>query len=47
MNEFENIVVGKSSIPSLAITVVCMIAIPVVFLVFGGGTIKDRLISAT
>ena len=34
MNEFENIVVGKSSIPSLAITVVCMIAIPVVFLVF-------------
>ena len=34
MNEFENIVVGKSSIPSLAITVVCMIAIPMVFLVF-------------
>ena len=34
MNEFENIVVGKSSIPYLAITVVCMIAIPVVFLVF-------------
>lgn len=34
MNEFENIVVGKSSIPSLAITVVCMLAIPVVFLVF-------------
>lgn len=34
MKEFENIVVGKSSIPSLAITVVCMIAIPVVFLVF-------------
>lgn len=34
MKEFENIVVGKSSIPSLAITVVCMLAIPVVFLVF-------------
>ena len=34
MKEFENIGVGKSSIPSLAITVVCMIAIPVVFLVF-------------
>ena len=34
MKEFENIVVGKSSIPSLAITVVCMIAILVVFLVF-------------
>ena len=34
MKEFENIVVGKSSIPSLAITVVCMLVIPVVFLVF-------------
>jgi uncharacterized membrane protein YhfC len=29
MNAFENITVGKSSIPSLAITVILMIAIPV------------------
>ena len=31
MAEFEKIVFGKSSIPSLAITVVMMIAIPVIF----------------
>ncbi|MBR6186937.1 MAG: YhfC family intramembrane metalloprotease [Clostridia bacterium] len=31
MTEFENIEIGKSSIPSLAITVVLMIAIPVLF----------------
>ncbi len=31
MTEFENIVMGRSSIPSLAITVVLMIAIPVIF----------------
>ena len=31
MTEFENIAVGKSSVPSLIITVVLMIAIPVVF----------------
>ena len=33
MNVFENIVVGKSSIPSLAITVILMIAIPVLFFI--------------
>lgn len=33
MTEFENIVIGKSSIPSLIITVVLMIAIPVAFFI--------------
>ena len=31
MTDFENIVIGKSSIPSLMITVILMIAIPVMF----------------
>ena len=34
MNEFENIVIGKSSIPSLVITVILMIAIPVIFFIY-------------
>ena len=34
MTEFENIVIGKSSIPSLTITVVLMMAIPVAFFIF-------------
>ena len=34
MAEFENIVVSRSSIPSLAITVILMIAIPVVLFIF-------------
>ena len=33
MTEFENIVIGKSSIPSLVITVILMIAIPVCFFI--------------
>ena len=33
MTEFENIVIGKSSIPSLIITVILMIAIPVSFFI--------------
>ena len=33
MREFENIVIGKGSIPSLIITVILMIAIPVLFFV--------------
>ena len=33
MTEFENIVIGKTSIPSLVITVILMIAIPVVFFI--------------
>ena len=31
MTEFENIVIGKNSIPALIITVILMIAIPVIF----------------
>ena len=31
MTEFENIVIGKSSIPALIITIILMIAIPVGF----------------
>ena len=34
MSAFENIVIGKSSIPSLIITVILMIAIPVVFFLY-------------
>ncbi len=34
MTEFENIVIGKSSIPSLAVTVILMIAIPVIFFIY-------------
>ena len=33
MTEFENIVIGKSSIPALIITVIMMIAIPVWFFI--------------
>ena len=31
MSAYENIVIGKSSIPSLIITLILMIAIPVIF----------------
>ena len=34
MTEFENIVIGKSSVPALIITIILMIAIPVLFFVF-------------
>ena len=34
MTEFEYIVVGKSAIPSLTITVILMIAIPVIFFIY-------------
>ena len=34
MSAFENIVIGKSSIPSLVITVILMIAIPVCFFLY-------------
>ncbi|MBR5111171.1 MAG: YhfC family intramembrane metalloprotease [Clostridia bacterium] len=34
MTAFENIVIGKSSIPSLAVTVLLMVAIPVVFFLY-------------
>ena len=34
MTEFENIVIGKSSVPALIITVILMIAIPVIFFIY-------------
>lgn len=34
MTEFENVVIGRSSVPSLIITVILMIAIPVIFFLF-------------
>ena len=34
MSEFENIVIGKTSIPSLIVTVILMIAIPVCFFIY-------------
>ena len=34
MTEFENIVIGKSAISSLSVTVILMIAIPVVFFIY-------------
>ncbi len=42
MKEFENIVIGKSSIPSLAVTVLLMIAIPVGFFLYWRRKHKDR-----
>ena len=42
MTEFENIVIGKSSVPSLIITVALMIAIPVVFFVYWRGKHKGQ-----
>ena len=34
MSAFENIVIGKNSIPSLIITVILMIAIPVISFIY-------------
>ena len=34
MSAFENIVIGKNSVPSLIITVILMIAIPVIFCLY-------------
>jgi len=34
MTEFESIVIGKSAVPSLAVTVILMIVIPVVFFLY-------------
>ena len=42
MKEFENIVIGGSAIPSLAVTVILMAAIPVVFFVYWRRKHKDR-----
>ena len=42
MTAFEHIVIGKSSIPALAITVVLMTAIPVIFLVLWRRKHRER-----
>lgn len=42
MTEFENIVIGKSSIPALAVTVLLMIAIPVIFFLYWHGKHKKQ-----
>ena len=42
MTEFESIVVGRSSIPSLSITVILMIAIPVLFFICWRRTHKEQ-----
>ena len=42
MTEFENIVIGKSSIPALIISVILMIAVPVIFLVCWRRKHKER-----
>ena len=42
MTEFENIVIGRSSIPSLIITVILMIAIPVIFFIYWRRKHKER-----
>ena len=42
MTEFETIVIGKSSIPSLIITAVLMITIPVIFFICWRRKYKQR-----
>ena len=42
MKAFENIVIGKSSIPSLAITVFLMVVIPVVFFIWWRKNHKEQ-----
>lgn len=42
MSGFENIVIGKSSIPSLIITIILMIAIPVGFFVYWRSKHKEQ-----
>ena len=42
MKEFENIVIGRSSIPSLIITVILMIAVAVIFFLCWRGKHKQQ-----
>ena len=42
MTEFENIVIGKSSVPSLMITTILMVAIPVVFFIYWRSRHKEQ-----
>ena len=43
MTEFENIVIGKSTIPSLIITVILMVAIPVAFFIYWRKKYKQQM----
>lgn len=42
MREIENIVIGKSAIPSLIITVILMVAIPVIFFIYWRKNYKQQ-----
>ena len=42
MTEFENIVIGKSSVPALIMTVILMIAIPVIFFIYWRRKHKEK-----
>ena len=42
MTEFENIVIGKSSIPALIFTVILMIAIPTIFFIYWRRKHKEK-----
>ena len=42
MKEFENIVIGKSSIPALVITIILIVAIPVGFFLWWRGRHKEQ-----
>ena len=43
MTEFENIAIGKSSVPALIITVILMIAIPVIFFIYWRRKHKEEM----
>lgn len=43
MTEFEKIEFGKSSVPALAVTVLLMLAIPVVFFLYWRGKHKEKI----
>ena len=43
MTEFEKIVIGKSSVPSLIITIVLMIAIPAAFFLYWRKKHKEKI----
>ena len=42
MTEFENIVIGKSTIPALILTIILMIAIPVIFFIYWRRKYKEQ-----
>ena len=44
MSELENIVIGKSSVPALTITVILLIAIPVIFFLYWRGKHRTNIV---